>query len=247
MIANRFNPLGRAVGKTAKSYIQDGLIAQWDGIENAGLNKHSDTITTWVDLVGSIGNLPLNGSRCIINHDNVEQTSFFPMIESSVSSSLLPQGAITVEVCAKINAFNPDVGGTYYHPALLSLSSDANNMQFAWGKVEGQSLLFRFRLDNQGGFYNAGGWNLTGAIETFFVADTGAAASPFVGVARIDGVYSNSSTYGSRESRNRIKTASMRDGTGIKANYYRIAIYNRELSLDEHLFNMSIDKERFGL
>ena len=39
-------------GKTARDYVQDGLIAMWDGIENAGWGVHDANATTWVDLVG---------------------------------------------------------------------------------------------------------------------------------------------------------------------------------------------------
>ncbi len=38
---------------TARDYIQDGLIAMWDGIENAGWGIHDPNATTWKDLVGS--------------------------------------------------------------------------------------------------------------------------------------------------------------------------------------------------
>lgn len=37
---------------TAADYIQDGLIACWDGIENMGYGEHDPTATKWIDLVG---------------------------------------------------------------------------------------------------------------------------------------------------------------------------------------------------
>ena len=37
---------------TARDYVQDGLIAMWDGIENAGWGVHDAAATTWKDLVG---------------------------------------------------------------------------------------------------------------------------------------------------------------------------------------------------
>ena len=37
---------------TARSYVQDGLVAMWDGIENAGWGVHDNNATNWVDLVG---------------------------------------------------------------------------------------------------------------------------------------------------------------------------------------------------
>lgn len=40
-------------GYTAKDYVQDGLVAMWDGIENAGWGEHnSSERSIWVDLVG---------------------------------------------------------------------------------------------------------------------------------------------------------------------------------------------------
>lgn len=36
---------------TTKSYVQNGLLAMWDGIENAGFGVHDPDATYWVDLV----------------------------------------------------------------------------------------------------------------------------------------------------------------------------------------------------
>ncbi len=37
---------------TARSYVQNGLIAQWDGVENAGYGVHVSSTNKWVDVVG---------------------------------------------------------------------------------------------------------------------------------------------------------------------------------------------------
>lgn len=42
----------QTTGYTARDYVQDGLIAMWDGIENAGWGKHDANATNWVDLIG---------------------------------------------------------------------------------------------------------------------------------------------------------------------------------------------------
>ena len=39
---------------TSASYEQNGLIAQWDGIDNQGTGTHDPTATTWKDLKGSL-------------------------------------------------------------------------------------------------------------------------------------------------------------------------------------------------
>ena len=40
---------------SAASYAQDGLVGQWDGIENAGVGLHDATTNYWVDLTGNSG------------------------------------------------------------------------------------------------------------------------------------------------------------------------------------------------
>ena len=52
-----------SVVPTARDYVQDGLIAMWDGIENAGWGVHDGVSTEWVDLVGGADfTLTENGS-----------------------------------------------------------------------------------------------------------------------------------------------------------------------------------------
>jgi hypothetical protein len=46
---------------TAKDYVQDGLIAMWDGIENAGGGKHDPNATLWKDLIGDCDCAVVNG------------------------------------------------------------------------------------------------------------------------------------------------------------------------------------------
>ena len=40
-------------GVNAFSYVQKGLVACYDGIENAGAGTHDPNATTWVDLTGN--------------------------------------------------------------------------------------------------------------------------------------------------------------------------------------------------
>ncbi|MBQ3288147.1 MAG: hypothetical protein IJH50_01890 [Kiritimatiellae bacterium] len=40
---------------TAASYVQNGLVGQWDGLENAGVGLYDATTNYWVDLTGNSG------------------------------------------------------------------------------------------------------------------------------------------------------------------------------------------------
>lgn len=53
-IASRVSMWSGARTPTAKDYVQDGLVAMWDGIENAGWGTHDANTLTWKNL-GSLG------------------------------------------------------------------------------------------------------------------------------------------------------------------------------------------------
>ena len=48
---------------TARDYVQNGLIAMWDGIENVGYGQHDDNATSWIDLTGGGANWILKDSN----------------------------------------------------------------------------------------------------------------------------------------------------------------------------------------
>ena len=50
VLSAAFSPSAPAA--TSENYIQKGLIAHWDGIENVGRGQHSDATAVWTDLVG---------------------------------------------------------------------------------------------------------------------------------------------------------------------------------------------------
>ncbi|MBO7688218.1 MAG: hypothetical protein J6V72_17675, partial [Kiritimatiellae bacterium] len=53
----------QATTYTSASYVQDGLITQWDGIDNAGTGAHNPNATVWKDLAGNLDlTLTANGS-----------------------------------------------------------------------------------------------------------------------------------------------------------------------------------------
>ena len=71
-IASRQN-LWKSTSITAKNYVKSGLIALWDGIENAGWGVHNASATTWKDLVGSY-NLINNG--CTVTQNSTHHLQY---------------------------------------------------------------------------------------------------------------------------------------------------------------------------
>ena len=62
-----------SVTSTASEYVQDGLIAMWDGIENFGYGLHDKESKIWKNL-GSLGGY-FNATRSLVNTKNNAQTS----------------------------------------------------------------------------------------------------------------------------------------------------------------------------
>ena len=78
------------VGYTAKDYVQDGLIAMWDGIENAGWGVHDPAATVWKDLSGNGNDLIVtkpglwsdkafnfDGTKCCYRDENLDGSIYF--------------------------------------------------------------------------------------------------------------------------------------------------------------------------
>lgn len=55
---------GMLGGLSPARYVRSGLVAMWDGIDNAGLGVHDDKTDTWVDIVGGM-NLSKRGNGTI--------------------------------------------------------------------------------------------------------------------------------------------------------------------------------------
>ena len=87
-------------GKSTSDYVQDGLVAQWDGVENAGVGLHEDSPSAWVDIVGGL-------EIAIPEWVTVETNAFYS--ESSTATRTYPSISsipglgdnVTIEVVAE--------------------------------------------------------------------------------------------------------------------------------------------------
>lgn len=62
---------------TARDYVQDGLFALWDGIENSGFGEHDpDLGAKWIDCIGGYQLVPYQNSNTYVWHDDhISKTS----------------------------------------------------------------------------------------------------------------------------------------------------------------------------
>ena len=92
---------------SASDYVQDGLVAMWDGIENAGWGLHDDMITCPFELVSEQDDVNMIGKfvaseNCYVKPDNTSGTRS-PILANSAANAL-NNGYCYIEVVSYINA-----------------------------------------------------------------------------------------------------------------------------------------------
>ena len=92
---------------TARDYVQGGLVAMWDGKENAGWGVHDATATTWKDLVGGNDFVNIGNGRFLDDSARM-YSSIFNSLTAEISIDVT--GEVTVEIVTSdygINGANP--------------------------------------------------------------------------------------------------------------------------------------------
>ena len=207
---------------TSASYVQDGLIAQWDGIENAGRGVHDANAATWVDLTGNGCDFPVQaymGSQLEKWGDNSLVAKSCYQVPCAKSCS----DYVTIEICAKHN-------GQYQ---CLFNSGDGLKKFVAVMRTSVQ-------------FYNAANNNYDiGSGDSFQAAAVHNADGTLLGVYTngVPAAQTTTDTWGGN-------TAGTCLGRGANnyqftGEYYAIRLYNRALTPDELAKNAKIDAVRY--
>lgn len=209
---------------TALSYVQDGLIGQYDGIENAGVGVHGSP-EQWKDLIGSndllLENITWGDDGAIYNgSDSVAYLSSLPFLDSFQS----------VEICATMTGSNGwmtfQFSGSYY------MGYNGSGRLIVATKGKGAN-------DYQGTPF------VPPALHTASVLPNRKLS--------VDGVIrstTESATNGVSQNNKYQTLFGARYYNGISmvltGKIHSIRIYDKELSQDELTKNYNIDKKRFG-
>jgi len=211
---------------SARDYVRDGLVAMWDGIENAGWGVHDQNATTWVDLIGG-NNLPcLAGS---VSDSWIRYSSSYqiyipePIITGYefAIQGVYDRSETTGNFCA--------IGFGYSTARICTGNASSFGCRFssAWSSL------------NVSGQKNAITWLRSNADATqirLFDGETD------------KGIFQGAQTYSLTESARLCINGE--NPYGYYRNIFSVAnirIYNRALTADEIARNYAIDKLRFNL
>ena len=206
---------------TAKDYVQDGLIAMWDGIENAGWGVHDPNATTWKDLTGNGNDLIVtkpglwsdnafnfDGTKCCYREDNLDGSIYF---ESCV---FLRTGRWIINLSNKPS-----------YTRFMVLSKNRQN-------IMGKSPTSYIFTADVGSRVATVGFDYSSVLDCY---QNG---------VKIDGlIYSDEWNNGVGVSVG-YRPAGSYTGAGIM---HRLCVYNRALTNAEIAANFSVDKARFNL
>ena len=214
---------------TAKDYVQDGLIAMWDGIENAGWGVHDANATTWKDLSGNNNDLVLQ------NGAHFDALSLISADRNKITAKLSPDAYLaydTIEVCAFWDETRNSsalicFGNSIQQARMLTATKD--RIQVYAGNYE-----YPIPVELQS---TRNTWSAT------YYND---ARSPYVAGTLIQTTpRTNSWNYPNHPFG--LSGSSNYQNYNFVGNYYCVRLYSRALTADEIARNYNIDKARFGL
>lgn len=232
LIASRNSFL--AGGKlTAKSYVQDGLIAMWDGIENAGWGVHDPNATTWKNLVTGVDStvpvpsstLPtcladgwsFDGSRQGFSQDALSTVlhieSVYKLNKDQTATIILPSIASGVQLVVCYVDNQTVIPITYTGTASVAAGTLGVRHSVSVDSVHGRALVDGRAVPILNPSPNGWGYNYSGRCS--------------IACYGVSNFHQNSSY--------------------IDGDIYNIRIYSRALTAAEVAANYAVDKARFNL
>ena len=217
---------------TAKDYVQDGLVAMWDGIENAGLGMHDPNATTWKDLIGSWGDLEFVGSPAVRD----DEILFNSIGGAQSSNAKTRPSSVTYEIVCNVMSGYLSVlwagtGGSHNYGDIVPFGNNSNEAELYIGGDSIKSNASDYPVFDYGKRCSMTFTLGEGFLRSF---KNGSIAQEYAG------------------NRNEAKFNSLRVGMYSNGYYQpisvcRIGVYERNLHPIEIAANYEIDKARFNL
>ena len=206
----------------ASSYVQTGLIAMYDGIENAGAGQHSNSATTWKDLSGNGYHMTLTGSGTW-DTDHFQFSNAYFLVDGANWPDIA-----TIEI---VTTFNSETASYWLQKGTLSLHAYYNSGDY-YAVLDG---IYKKRKQ----FSSASLSSISAKYSTNDVWQDGVALS--------DGSRSTNNTITSSDNFVVGKRYYSGYRNAFGGSMYSIRVYSRALSAEEIAFNYNIDKQRFSL
>lgn len=226
-----------------KSYVQDGLVVQYDGIKNTNYG-HDNTSTYWQDISGNNVKAELNDSLIEKNawrDDGIviekANTNDYSMTTPAYEDYVFPQ--VTFEITTVIFEQLGTDGNSYWFP--LYIRENNNNLAhilMAFGTRFNYTLMYGY--DHHTGFYAKKGVYKDKMYTFTFVQSDLTTRKLY-----INGELMSSSS-GLNLSDIALQRLYMHSDPQSSYKWHSLRIYNKALTDEEILANYNVDTLRFG-
>lgn len=234
---------GTSTVDASLSYIEDGLVLHYDGINNTG-NGHSDTATVWKDLSGNNNDGTLRNFNFTTNSEWQENSLEFDGINDAVTITQMNYPNVTLEIVVSEKVIpsgevcyitNAETGGYSIYRANSSTAKGISIYN------AGVGYKFVYLTDNS---------NLINKKYSLGLTYDGNNASVYQSAIK----HNTSSVTAVGYPVNNTVMALGCNPSGanpyssyLNGNIYSVRIYNRALTDEEMLHNYNIDRARFGI
>ena len=217
---------------TAKDYVQDGLIAMWDGIENAGWGVHDPSATVWKDLIGLWGDLEFVGSPAVRD----DEILFNSIGGAQSSNAKTRPSSVTYEIVCNVMSGYLSVlwagtGGPHNYGDIVPFGNNTNQAELYIGGVSIKSNANDYPVFDYGKRCSMAFTSGEGFLRSF---KNGSIAQEYTG-KRTEANF------------NYLSVGKYLDGHYQPISVCRIGVYERNLHPIEIAANYAIDKARFNL
>ena len=246
MLIGMRNALFGGAKLSAKSYVRDGLVMQYDGIENVGFGDHDSTATAWHDLTN-------NNSNAILVNRYAWGESFVYIYGKTYDTMIKIPGLpsmtdFTFEVVHRMDAkdnyarlWESEAYGQWHHrfAALFGTSMHPSNMSFVIG-VDADVNYNLIPVSNVSRSFSV----VPNVISQYSIATRVFVDGQFVQEMTPSMVASEIPTPTSYLD---VGNRSKNPNRGFDGAVFAIRAYNRILTASEIATNYAIDKARFNL
>ena len=257
--SSRFGiPIVLPTKKSSLDYVQNGLIAQWDGIENMGRGIQKNDATTWKDLTGLHANMVFpNGTSISNNCYNMKKsgvsggTGGYVTNIADIATAILNKDC-TVEIACDFRSQTED-------GCLFCCYETDVSKRLLWIRSNKGS-----QVQNANGCIGSASYVDSGNVSNMFKLDTGSFNQLRVYAIKCNGgtayIYRNGTSTGFSITGGSLsgvdvskawfcigcRYGATSSSTAIAdMNVYAVRIYNRQLSDDELAANATADMDRF--
>ena len=227
---------GNGEAYTSASYVQDGLIAQWDGIDNAGTGTHDSNALVWKDLKGSC-DMTLLSKGSWVNGNALAVTGFGASGNSSAPAYK------TIEVVYKMTS---SAGRILFTSGRAAVNGKLSQM-VGFSVISGSNLA---------GFFDGTGVAATRYVRVNFDASAVRSMSAIHEDGAVSETYGNGvvdmyqkldTNWGVSDGKVAVGARNSSDAYTWTGEVFAIRLYSTALTKEQIAANLAVDAARFGV